>query len=74
MGSPHLTSDERVSVPAIYAWIRRTARHLLDRLRRIGRRKSRRGGHRGGSLPANRTSIAARPRTVESRRTLANTC
>ena len=61
--------NERVSVPAIYAWIRRTARHLLDRLRRIGRRKSRRGGHRGGGLPANRTSIAARPKTVESRRT-----
>ena len=61
--------EERVSVPAIYSWIRRSARNLTERLRRIGRRKSRRGGHRGGGLPANRTSIAARPKTVESRRT-----
>ena len=62
--------EARVSVPAIYAWIRRSARNLIDRLRRIGRRKSRRSGHRGGGLPANRTSIAARPKEVELRGSL----
>ena len=61
--------EERVSVPAIYAWIRRCARRLMDRLRRIGHRKSGRGKHRGGGLPANRVSIAARPKAVQSRRT-----
>jgi IS30 family transposase len=60
---------ERVSVPAIYAWIRRGARNLLDCLRRLKRFKQGRGGHRGGGLPADRTRIAERPKAVQSRRT-----
>lgn len=61
---------ERVSVPAIYAWIMRRERGLITKLRRLGRHKSRRGGHRGGSLPASRTRIAERPKEVDSRCTL----
>lgn len=62
--------EGRVSAPAIYHWIRRCARDLVDRLRHIRRRKSGRGGHRGGGLPANRVSIDARPAEVEARNTL----
>ncbi len=60
--------SERVSTPAIYDWIERCARDLRDRLRRVRRRKSGRGGHRGIPLPANRVGIAARPKAVEARR------
>lgn len=61
--------EERVSTPAIYAWIRKHAHGLTTHLRRLGQNKVRRRGKRGGSLPASRPRIDERPKQVESRRT-----
>lgn len=59
--------EERVSTPAIYAWVKQHG--LITHLRRLGQNKVRRRGKRGGALPAHRTRIAERPKQVESRRT-----
>lgn len=61
--------EDRVSTPAIYAWIRKHEHGLTAHLRRLGRNKVRRRGKRGGALPASRPRIAERPQEVQLRHT-----